>query len=146
MAEQIEILLVEDNASDAELTLHALRRSGLTPSIETVGDGAEAMDFLFRRGAYAGREGALPKLVLLDLKMPKVGGLEVLQQVKADPCTRAIPMVVLTSSREDSDIAKSYQLGANSYIVKPVDFMKFNEMVRQIGLYWLQLNQPVQFL
>jgi CheY-like chemotaxis protein len=146
MAEQVEILLVEDNSSDAELTLHALKRSGFTPTIETVRDGAEALDFLFRRGVYTGREGPLPKLVLLDLKMPKVGGLEVLQQIKIDSCTRAIPIVVLTSSREDSDIAKSYQLGANSYIVKPVDFMKFSEMVRQIGLYWLQLNQPLQSL
>lgn len=137
----VEILLVEDNPSDRKLTLHSLQRNKVTNRIHTVQDGVEALDFLFRRGAYAQREEGAPKVVLLDLKLPKVSGLEVLRQLKADPSTASIPVVVLTSSREDSDIEASYKLGVNSYIVKPVDFDKFSESVRQLGLYWLLLNQ-----
>lgn len=138
----VEILLVEDNPCDAELTLHSLRSNKVTNQIEVVRDGAEALDFIFCTGEYAHRniENA-PKVVLLDLKLPKVDGLEVLQRVKSDPRTCVIPVVVLTSSREDRDIIESYQLGVNSYIVKPVDFDQFTEAVRQLGLYWKLLNQ-----
>jgi len=139
----VEILLVEDNPNDVELTLHALKKNNLSNRIEVVRDGAEALDFLFGRGAYAGRvpENG-PKVVLLDLKLPKVDGLEVLRQVRADPRTRTVPVVILTSSREERDIAESYDLGVNSYVTKPVDFEQFTEAVRQLGLYWLLLNQP----
>lgn len=138
----VEILLVEDNLCDAELTLHSLRSNKVTNQIEVVRDGAEALDFIFCTGEYAHRniENG-PKVVLLDLKLPKVDGLEVLQRVKSDPRTCMIPVVVLTSSREDRDIIESYQLGVNSYIVKPVDFEQFTEAVRQLGLYWKLLNQ-----
>jgi CheY-like chemotaxis protein len=139
----VEILLVEDNPSDVELTLHSLRSSKLTNDIEVVRDGAEALDFIFCTGLYAHRsiENG-PKVILLDLKLPKIDGLEVLKRIKSDPRTRMIPVVVLTSSREDCDIVESYQLGVNSYIVKPVDFEQFAEAVRQLGLYWRLLNQP----
>jgi CheY-like chemotaxis protein len=138
----VEILLVEDNSSDAELALHALKKQNLANHIELVGDGAEALDLLFHRGAYAGRPSdTYPKVVLLDLKLPKVSGLEVLREMKADARTRTIPVVILTSSREERDLQEAYRLGANSYIVKPVDFAQFNEAVRQIGLYWVLLNQ-----
>jgi CheY-like chemotaxis protein len=141
----VEILIVEDNPSDLKLTLHSLQRHKITNRIHTVRDGVEALDFLFRRGAYANYEESSPKVILLDLKLPKVNGLEVLRQLKATPSTASIPVVMLTSSAEDSDIATSYKLGANSYIVKPVDFDKFSESVRQLGLYWLLLNQlPAQ--
>lgn len=138
----VEILLVEDNPCDAELTLHSLRSSKVTNQIELVRDGAEALDFIFCTGEYTHRniENG-PKVVLLDLKLPKVDGLEVLQRIKSDPRTCMIPVVVLTSSREDRDIIDSYQLGVNSYIVKPVDFEQFTEAVRQLGLYWKLLNQ-----
>ena len=138
----VEILLVEDNPCDAELTLHSLRSSKVTNQIEVVRDGAEALDFIFCTGEYAHRniENG-PKVVLLDLKLPKVDGLEVLQRIKSDPRTCMIPVVVLTSSREDRDIIESYQLGVNSYIVKPVNFEQFTEVVRQLGLYWKLLNQ-----
>ncbi len=139
----VEILLVEDNPNDMELALHALQRNHLANRIQVVRDGAEALEFLFCTGAFAHRRiENSPKVVLLDLKMPKVDGVEVLRQIKANPKTRAIPVVVLTSSREDPDIATCYQLGANSYIVKPVDFDQFTNSVRQIGFYWLLLNQP----
>lgn len=138
----IEILLVEDNPSDTELTLHALRKHNLANRVEHVIDGAEALDFLFCAGAYAGRTSEAPKVVLLDLKLPKVGGLEVLQRIKVDARTGHIPVVVLTSSREDRDLEEAYRLGANSYVVKPVDFKNFAEAVRQIGLYWVLLNEP----
>lgn len=141
----VEILLVEDNPNDLELALHALKRNNLANHIEVARDGAEALDFLFGTGAYAGRPiDEKPKVILLDLKLPKVDGLEVLQQVKADPRTRTIPVVVLTSSREERDVVESYELGVNSYIVKPVDFEQFTEAVRSLGLYWLLLNQPPQ--
>jgi two-component system response regulator len=138
----IEILLVEDNPNDVKLTLHSLERHKVSNHICVARDGAEALDILFRRGDYAGYQDNAPKVILLDLKLPKVDGLEVLRQLKAVPATSSIPVVVLTSSCEDIDIKTSYKLGANSYIVKPVDFEKFSEAIRQLGLYWLLLNQP----
>lgn len=140
---EIEILLVEDNASDAELTLHALKQNGLANRIHTVRDGAEALDFLFARGKYDSREiGHAPRLVLLDIKLPKVDGIEVLRAIKADSRTRTIPVVILTSSREDRDRLNGYALGANSYLQKPVDFDGFRDMVKQLGLYWMVVNVP----
>lgn len=139
----VDILLVEDNPSDVELTLRAFKRHNLTNHVYVVKDGVEALDFLFRRGAYSHRKDkANPKVVLLDLKLPKVDGLEVLRKIKSDASTRAIPVVVLTSSREEKDIVESYSLGVNSYIVKPVDFDKFIDSVSQLGLYWMLLNEP----
>ena len=139
----VEILLVEDNPADVELALHALQKNKLSNRIHVVRDGAEALDFIFGTGPYAGRSvNDVPKVILLDLKLPKVDGLEVLKHIKADPHTRVIPIVVLTSSREESDIVASYHLGVNSYIVKPIDFQQFTEAVRQLGMYWLLLNQP----
>ena len=141
----VEILLVEDNPNDVELTLHAIRKNHISNRIHVVRDGAEALEFIFCTGAYAERNiQETPKVILLDLKLPKVDGLEVLQRIKADPRTRATPVVVLTSSREERDVVESYRLGVNSYIVKPVDFKKFTEAVQQMGLYWLLLNQPLQ--
>jgi len=140
---EVEILLVEDNPDDMELTLHALRGEHISNSIEVARDGEEALDFLFCRGAFQERSFEHPpKVVLLDLKLPKVDGLEVLRQVKADPRTKAIPIVVLTSSKEDRDLVKSYRLGVNSYIQKPVDFDQFRQTVKQLGLYWLVVNEP----
>ena len=139
----VEILLVEDNPHDVELALYAFNKHNLANHIEVVRDGAEALDYLFCTGSYAHRHiEDIPKMVLLDLKLPKVDGLEVLQRIKADPRTRLIPVVVLTSSSEERDIVESYRLGVNSYIVKPVDFEQFAEAVRQLGLYWVLLNQP----
>jgi two-component system, response regulator len=141
--QSVEVLLVEDNPHDAELALRALDRHHLANFIVHVSDGAEALDFLYARNAYAGRDKAkLPKVVLMDLKLPKVDGIEVLRTMKADPQLRTIPVVVLTTSREESDLKTSYQLGVNSYIVKPVDFPQFVESVRQLGLYWLLINEP----
>lgn len=140
--EIVEILLVEDNPDDAALALRALRKGNVSNKIEHVVDGAQALDFLFCSGGYANRNPEnRPKLILLDLKLPKVDGLEVLQRIKADSTTRTIPVVMLTSSREERDLIESYQLGVNSYVVKPVDFEQFSEAVRQLGLYWLLLNQ-----
>lgn len=139
----VEILLVEDNPNDVELALHAFKKHNLSNSVHVVRDGAAALDFIFRTGAYAQRNAEKdPKVILLDLKLPLVDGLEVLRRVKEDPQTRMIPVVVLTSSREDRDVVESYRLGVNSYIVKPVDFEQFTEAVRQLGFYWLLLNQP----
>jgi two-component system response regulator len=143
MAERVvEILLVEDNPDDVELTLLALRRHKLANHVEVVRDGAEALDFVFGAGRFDGRQlRDGPKVILLDLKLPRVDGLEVLRRLKADPRTRMIPVVVLTSSQEENDIVGSYQLGVNSYIVKPVDFTQFVEAMRHVGLYWLLVNQ-----
>ena len=139
----IEILLVEDNANDVRLTLHAFKRHKLVNRIHVVRDGAEALEFLFCIGAYAERSiDDVPKVVLLDLKLPKVDGLEVLRRLKGDESTKHLPVVIMTSSREERDIVHSYQLGVNSYIVKPVDFDGFSEAVAHLGLYWLLLNQP----
>jgi two-component system response regulator len=139
----MEIMLVEDNPHDIELTLYALKSSRIANHVVTVGDGAEALDFLFAQGKYSSRDvNVKPKLVLLDLKLPKVDGLEVLRRIKGDPRTMVIPVVVMTSSREEQDIVESYRLGVNSYIVKPVDFGKFTEAVSHLGLYWLLLNEP----
>jgi CheY-like chemotaxis protein len=139
---EIEILLVEDNPYDAELALRSLKNNHLANRVIVVRDGEEALDFIFARGAFSDRRVEdIPRVILLDLKLPKVDGLEVLKAVKNDPRTRFIPVVVLTSSKEEKDIVESYQLGANSYIVKPVDFDKFIEAVNSLGLYWLLLNQ-----
>lgn len=138
--DEVEILLVEDNPSDLELTLHSLRSHGLANHIQVAGDGEEALTFLFGDDAPLRAAGKL-KLVLLDLKLPKVDGLEVLRAIKGSPETRNIPVVVLTSSREDQDVVDSYQLGVNSYIQKPVDFAQFSEVIGQLGLYWLVVNQ-----
>ena len=143
LEKSVEILLVEDNPDDVELTLHAFRKHNLANRVHIVRDGAEAVDFLFRTGAYKDRHiEDSPHVVLLDLKLPKVDGLEVLRRMKEEPRTRMIPVVVLTSSREERDIMESYQLGVNSYIVKPVNFEQFTEAVRQLGLYWLLMNEP----
>ena len=137
------ILLVEDNPDDEELTLRALRKNNISNELVVVRDGVEALDYLFGTGAHAGREAAdLPQVVLLDLKLPKVGGLEVLRQIRADKRTSLQPVVILTTSDEDHDVVAGYQLGVNSYIRKPVDFEEFIEAVRQLGLYWLVLNIP----
>lgn len=134
---------MEDNPNDIELTLHAFKKNKLTNRIHVVRDGAEALEFLFATGAYAGRDSAdWPRVILLDIKLPKVDGLEVLRQIKKDPRTRTIPVVLLTSSREERDILESYRLGSNSYIVKPVEFDQFTNAVRELGMYWLLLNRP----
>ena len=137
----IEILLVEDNPYDVELTLRALKQNYIANHIHTVRDGAEAVDFIFCTGAYADRDFNAPKLILLDLKLPKFNGVEVLQRIKADPRTRLIPVVVITTSNAERDVKECYQLGINSYIVKPLDFKQFAEAIRQVGLYWLILNR-----
>ncbi len=139
----VEVLLVEDNPTDAELTIDALKDANLANRLVWVKDGAEALDFLFARGAYAGREHTQTvKVVLLDLRLPKVDGLEVLKAMRSDPRTKAIPVVVLTSSKEDRDVTQSYLLGVNSYISKPVEFDAFSRVVAQMGLYWLIVNRP----
>lgn len=141
--DELEILLVEDSQDDIDLAIHALRLEKLANRIFVVRDGEQALDFLFCRGAYAERSFQhAPKLVLLDLKMPKVDGMEVLKQVKSDPRTKTIPVVIMTSSKEERDLVASYNLGANSYIQKPVDFEKFRDTVKVVGLYWLVINQP----
>jgi two-component system, response regulator len=142
MNNEVEILLVEDNPNDAELAMRALKKNNLANNVIRVCDGEEALDYIFARKAFQSRNRLnIPKLILLDLKLPKVDGLEVLKIIKADEVTKLIPVVVLTSSHEENDIIESYRLGVNSYIVKPVDFDKFIDSVRDIGLYWLLLNQ-----
>ena len=137
------ILLVEDNSSDEELTLRALKKSHIVNKVVVARDGAEALDYVFARGSYAGRDAAeFPQVVLLDLNLPKLGGLDVLRRIRADEATRLLPVVILTSSKEASDLAGGYDGGANSYIVKPVDFTQFADAVRQLGLYWMVLNTP----
>ena len=136
------ILLVEDNPDDVELTIRALKKNNIANAIDVVRDGEEALDYLAATGKYANRQLAdLPQVVLLDLKLPKIGGIEVLRALRADPRTKLLPVVVLTSSTEEPDIITSYQLGANSYVRKPVNFVDFVDAVRQLGLYWLVLNQ-----
>lgn len=136
------ILLVEDNEDDVALTLRALEKNRLHNDVEIVRDGQDALDLLFRRGEYASRSPAdLPELILLDLKVPRVDGLEVLRQIRASPVTQFLPVVVLTSSSQERDVVQSYQLGANSYVQKPVDFDDFIEATRQLGMYWLVLNR-----
>lgn len=138
----LDILLVEDNPHDSELTLRALRKNHLANNIFTVEDGVDALDFVFRRGKFADRPaGVSPRVILLDLKLPKINGLEVLREIKSHEQTRSIPVVMVTSSREDPDIKAAYDLGANSYVVKPVDFESFQEAMVSIGLYWLLINQ-----
>jgi CheY-like chemotaxis protein len=140
---EVEILIVEDNPNDAEMALRALKKNNLTNNVLVVEDGEEAIDFIFCRGKYSKRiKEAVPRVILLDLKLPKVNGLEVLKEIKSNPETKVIPVIVLTSSKEESDIVESYKLGVNSYIVKPVDFDKFVDAVRDLGLYWLLLNEP----
>jgi CheY-like chemotaxis protein len=139
--ENVDVLLVEDNPADAELALRALRKGKLANNIIWVKDGAEALEFIFRSGAYAGRPDQNPKLILLDIKLPKVDGMEVLKRLKGDENTRVIPVVVVTSSAEGRDLVESYKLGVNSYIVKPVDFEQFSETVAKAGFYWLLVNK-----
>lgn len=142
MNELKQILLAEDNAQDIELTLAALGKHNLANSVVVVNDGEEALDFLLRRGRFASRPSVNPAVVLLDLKMPKVSGLEVLQVIKSNPTLASVPVVMLTSSREEQDLVRSYQLGVNAYVVKPVDFANFVEAVRQLGVFWAVLNEP----
>ena len=138
----VQILLVEDNPNDVKLALHAFKTNNLANNVHVVRDGAEALEFIFRTDRYATRNpDDNPNVILLDLKLPLVDGMEVLRQVKSDPRTQSIPVVMMTTSKEEADMAKSYQLGVNSYIVKPVDFDQFTEAVRQMGYYWLLLNQ-----
>jgi len=138
----VEILIIEDNPNDAEMALRALKKNNLANNVLVLSDGEMALDFIFAKGKFAGRkEAPRPKIILLDLKLPKVDGLEVLKEIKSHAETKIIPVIVLTSSREESDLITSYRLGVNSYIVKPVDFDKFVDAVRDLGLYWLLLNQ-----
>jgi two-component system, response regulator len=140
---EIEILLVEDNPDDLDMTLRALRKSNVANKIQVARDGAEALDFIFCEGAFAGRQiESVPKVILLDLKLPKVDGFDVLRRIKSDSRTKTIPVVVLTSSKEQRDVVESYHLGVNSYIVKPVNFEGFLTAVAELGMYWLLLNQP----
>jgi CheY-like chemotaxis protein len=137
----VEILLVEDNATDAELTIRALRKHNLANKLVWVKDGAQALDFVFREGEYASRPNGNPRLILLDIKLPKVDGIEVLSRIKSDERTRTVPVVMVTSSAEERDIVESYKLGVNSYLVKPVDFGQFIDVISQAGLYWAVINK-----
>jgi CheY-like chemotaxis protein len=139
--QQVEVLLVEDSRPDAEMTLRTLKKKGIANNVEWVKDGVEALEYLFREGQFADRADGHPKLVLLDLKMPRMDGLQVLERMKADPRTKAIPVVMMTSSREEGDLVESYQRGVNSFVVKPVDFAEFAETVAQVGMYWMIANE-----
>ena len=141
MIKEVEILLVEDSELDAELTIWSLNKINLGNKLFHVKDGSEALDFIFKRGLYEGVNSSKPKVILLDIKMPKVNGIEVLRQLKQNEQTRTIPIVIMTSSREEQDIVKSYELGVNSYVVKPVEFESFAKAVSELGLYWLLTNQ-----
>src|SRR5476649_336678 len=140
-SDTVEILLIEDNPNDEMLALHAFKKHNLANRVHVVRDGAEALEFIFCTGAYAERKFENPRVVLLDKKLPFVDGMEVLAQIRADPRTKLVPVVMLTTSSEDRDIIESYKLGVNSYIVKPVDFEQFSETARQLGYYWLLLNK-----
>ena len=141
--DEVEILLVEDNMNDAELIIEALREVNLANHLVHLQDGEEALEFIFATGAYAEREiKKVPRVILLDIKMPKVNGIEVLRQIRANPDTKLIPIVIMTSSKEEQDIIKSYQLGVNSFVVKPVEFNDFAKAVSELGLYWVLTNQP----
>jgi two-component system, response regulator len=142
--QQVEILLVEDSSADAEMTLRTLKKRGIANTVEWVRNGVEALDFLFCQNAYAGRPSGHPRMVLLDLKMPLMDGLQVLERMKSDPRTKTIPVVMMTSSREEGDLLASYRLGVNSYVVKPVDFGDFADMVSQVGMYWMISNQTTE--
>lgn len=143
MAPLKRILLAEDSERDIELTFAALEAYNLANEVVVARDGAEALDYLYRRGKFAGHANGLPVLVMLDLKMPKVDGLEVLQHIKNDPKLKHVPVVMITSSREEQDLVRSYELGVNAYVVKPVDFKKFSESIRQIGYFWAIINEPL---
>jgi CheY-like chemotaxis protein len=136
------ILLAEDNPNDVELTMSALQECRLANEVEVVNDGAEALDYIYRRGKYVDRANGLPGVLLLDLKMPRVDGLEVLRQIKSDPSLRRMPIVMLTSSREEQDLIRSYDLGVNAFVVKPVDFAQFVEAIRHLGVFWAIVNEP----
>jgi two-component system response regulator len=142
--QQVEILLVEDSSADAEMTLRTLKKRGIANTVEWVRNGVEALDFLFCENAYASRPSGHPRMVLLDLKMPLMDGLQVLERMKSDPRTKTIPVVMMTSSREEGDLLASYRLGVNSYVVKPVDFADFADMVSQVGMYWMISNQTTE--
>jgi CheY-like chemotaxis protein len=142
----VEILLAEDNPNDAELTMRALRKNNLANNLVWVKDGEQALDFIFSTGTYSNRIKGHPRLIMLDLKMPKVNGIEVLQRIKSNEVTKIIPVVMLTSSAEERDIVESYKLGVNSYLVKPVDFTKFVDVVANAGLYWAVMNKSVSTL
>jgi CheY-like chemotaxis protein len=142
VSELSRILLVEDSINDIELTLAALEESGLANEVAVARDGQQALDYLLRQGDHTGREGNLPAVVLLDIKLPKVDGLEVLERIKGDPCLRHIPVVMLTSSREEPDLKRAYSLGTNAYVVKPVGFPDFMSALKQLGLFWAVVNQP----
>ena len=137
----VQILLVEDNPSDAELTLHALNKNNLANSVDWVKDGEEALDYLFHRGQYADKNTGLPKVVLLDLRLPKLDGIDVLRAVRKNPKTKELPIVVLTSSKEETDLVETYRLGVNSFVAKPVVFKEFVETVANLGLYWVIVNR-----
>lgn len=138
---QVEILLIEDNHDEAELAIRSLKKNNLSNNLVHIDDGAEALDYIFCKGKYSSNDCISPKVILLDLKLPKVNGLEILKQLKADDRTKMIPVVILTSSKEDSDILKGYTLGANSYMVKPVNFDSFAKAIAELGMYWILLNQ-----
>lgn len=140
--QEVQVLLVEDNLGDAELAIRALKRNNLVNNLIHLTDGVQALEFIFRTGKYADRDkDQFPKVILLDLKMPKISGMQVLEKVKSDPATKSIPVVILTSSAEDPDIKKCYELGANGYIVKPVDFANFSKALGEIGFYWIVINR-----